>query len=98
MPPVTNDFMAMFKDTSVCSVITVMELTNQYSVQAQRYRGDARVGRTHGAVVSVDEYPVGSAGTVFERRARAAGPWANMIGEPSRPALVVRALVKRFRA
>jgi polar amino acid transport system substrate-binding protein len=33
VPPITNDFIAMFKDTSVCSVITVMELTKQYSVQ-----------------------------------------------------------------
>ena len=33
VPPVTNDFIALFKDTSVCSVITVMELTKQYSVQ-----------------------------------------------------------------
>jgi len=33
VPPVTNDFIAMFKDTSVCSVITVMELTKAYSVQ-----------------------------------------------------------------
>ena len=33
IPPVTNDFIAMFKDTSVCSVITVMELTGAYSVQ-----------------------------------------------------------------
>ena len=34
MPPVTNDFIAMFKDTSVCSVITVVELTKRYSVLA----------------------------------------------------------------
>src|SRR5262249_25377967 len=27
IPPVTNDFIALFKDTSVCSVITVVELT-----------------------------------------------------------------------
>jgi polar amino acid transport system substrate-binding protein len=33
IPPVTNDFIALFKDTSVCSVITVMELTGAYSVQ-----------------------------------------------------------------
>jgi polar amino acid transport system substrate-binding protein len=33
LPPVTNDFIAMFKDTSVCSVITVVELTKQYSLQ-----------------------------------------------------------------
>jgi polar amino acid transport system substrate-binding protein len=33
VPPVTNDFINMFKDTSICSVITVMELTKQYTVQ-----------------------------------------------------------------
>ena len=33
VPPVTNDFISLFKDTSICSVITVMELTKQYTVQ-----------------------------------------------------------------
>ncbi len=33
IPPVTNDFIALFKDTSMCSVITVMELTGAYRVQ-----------------------------------------------------------------
>jgi polar amino acid transport system permease protein/polar amino acid transport system substrate-binding protein len=33
VPPVTNDFINLFKDTSICSVITVVELTKQYSVQ-----------------------------------------------------------------
>jgi polar amino acid transport system substrate-binding protein len=32
IPPVTNDFIALFKDTSVCSVITLVELTKQYSI------------------------------------------------------------------
>jgi polar amino acid transport system substrate-binding protein len=32
IPPVTNDFIALFKDTSVCSVITLTELTKEYSV------------------------------------------------------------------
>lgn len=31
IPPVTNDFIALFKDTSVCSVIAVTELTGQYN-------------------------------------------------------------------
>jgi polar amino acid transport system substrate-binding protein len=31
IPPVTNDFIALFKDTSVCSVIAVTELTGRYS-------------------------------------------------------------------
>jgi polar amino acid transport system substrate-binding protein len=30
VPPVTNDFIALFKDTSVCSVIAVVELTSRY--------------------------------------------------------------------
>jgi polar amino acid transport system substrate-binding protein len=30
IPPVTNDFIALFKDTSICSVIAVVELTGRY--------------------------------------------------------------------
>jgi polar amino acid transport system substrate-binding protein len=30
IPPVTNDFISLFKDTSVCSVIAVTELTGRY--------------------------------------------------------------------
>jgi polar amino acid transport system substrate-binding protein len=30
IPPVTNDFIALFKDTSVCSMISVIELTGMY--------------------------------------------------------------------
>ncbi len=31
VPPVTNDFIALFKDTSVCSVIAVTELTGKFN-------------------------------------------------------------------
>lgn len=34
IPPVTNDFISLFKDTSICSVIAVTELTKQYNVLA----------------------------------------------------------------
>lgn len=34
IPPVTNDFVALFKDTSICSVITVVELTKRYNILA----------------------------------------------------------------
>jgi len=37
IPPVTNDFIALFKDTSVCSVITVVELTKRYNISAMNY-------------------------------------------------------------
>jgi polar amino acid transport system substrate-binding protein len=34
IPPVTNDFVALFKDTSICSVITIVELTKRYNILA----------------------------------------------------------------
>jgi polar amino acid transport system substrate-binding protein len=37
IPPVTNDFIALFKDTSVCSVITVVELTKRYNISAMNH-------------------------------------------------------------
>lgn len=34
IPPMVNDFIALFKDTSVCSVVTIIELTKRFSVLA----------------------------------------------------------------
>ena len=31
IPPVTNDFIALFKDTSACSILFVTELTRKYN-------------------------------------------------------------------
>jgi polar amino acid transport system substrate-binding protein len=39
IPAVTNDFIALFKDTSVCSVITLVELTKRYSILANSTGG-----------------------------------------------------------
>ncbi|MHB1561008.1 MAG: ABC transporter permease subunit [Isosphaeraceae bacterium] len=39
IPPVTNDFIALFKDTSVCSVVTLVELTKEYNVLAMSTGG-----------------------------------------------------------
>jgi polar amino acid transport system substrate-binding protein len=32
LPPVTNDFINLFKDTAVCSVITVVDLSKRYNI------------------------------------------------------------------
>ena len=40
IPAVTNDFIALFKDTSVCSVITVVELTKRYNVSVMNNPGE----------------------------------------------------------
>ncbi len=39
IPPVTNDFIALFKDSSVCSVITLVELSKQYQILANSTGG-----------------------------------------------------------
>jgi polar amino acid transport system substrate-binding protein len=39
IPPVTNDFIALFKDTSVCMVIAVTDLTGMYYSLANRHPG-----------------------------------------------------------
>lgn len=38
VPSITNDFVALFKDTAVCSVIAVMELTKQYNTLYNNHR------------------------------------------------------------
>lgn len=35
IPPVTNDFIALFKDTAVCSVINIVELSKEYAIQSR---------------------------------------------------------------
>jgi His/Glu/Gln/Arg/opine family amino acid ABC transporter permease subunit len=35
IPPTVNDFIALFKDTSVCSVIGIIELTKEYSIDSK---------------------------------------------------------------
>jgi polar amino acid transport system substrate-binding protein len=35
IPPVVNDFIALFKDTSVCSAISLVELAKQYYISSQ---------------------------------------------------------------
>jgi polar amino acid transport system substrate-binding protein len=40
LPATTNDFIALFKDTSVCSVITVVELTKRYNIAAMTHPAD----------------------------------------------------------
>ena len=35
IPPVVSDFIALFKDTSVCSVVTIVELTKRFTVLSQ---------------------------------------------------------------
>ena len=58
IPPVTNDFIALFKDTSVCSMIAVVELTGMYRfLFNEPPAADARVRRDDRPAVPRDELP-----------------------------------------
>ena len=68
IPPVTNDFIAMFKDTSVCSVITVMELTKQYSVQRNDTGATLELAAMTALLYLLMSIPLARLATVLERR------------------------------
>ena len=55
IPPVTNDFIALFKDSSVCSVITIVELSKQYQILANSTGRRPRIRAGVCTAVSGDE-------------------------------------------
>ena len=58
IPPVTNDFIALFKDTAVCSVITVVELSKQYSIEARSTGGVVELGILTAVLYLSMSYPL----------------------------------------
>jgi polar amino acid transport system substrate-binding protein len=68
VPPVTNDFIAMFKDTSVCSVITVMELTKQYSVQRNDTGATLELAALTALLYMLMSIPLARFASLLERR------------------------------
>jgi polar amino acid transport system substrate-binding protein len=73
IPPVTNDFIAMFKDTSVCSVITVMELTKQYSVQRNDTGATLELAALTALLYLLMSIPLARLAALLERRASRPG-------------------------
>ena len=73
IPPVTNDFIALFKDTSVCSVITLVELTKQYSILANSTGGVVEFAVATAALYLAMSYPLSWFSRWFERRLGAEG-------------------------
>ncbi len=93
IPPVTSDFIALFKDTSVCSVITLTELTKQYSILFNSQGGVVEFGLATAALYMAMSLPLSKLSRWAERR------W-----DPGRAALrrrsamiEVTGLVKRVR-
>ncbi|MFV0443948.1 MAG: ABC transporter permease subunit [Planctomycetaceae bacterium] len=72
IPPMTNDFIALFKDTAVCSVITVVELSKQYYIQARSTGAIVELGLLTALLYLAMSYPLSIVAGRLERRLTAA--------------------------
>ncbi len=74
IPPVTNDFIALFKDTSVCSVILITELTRKYN-ELYNFNRDLIVELVFltAGLYLLMSYPLALLAGVLERRYATAG-------------------------
>ncbi len=68
IPPVTSDFIALFKDTSVCSVITLIELTKEYSILFSSQGGVVEFGIATAALYMAMSLPLSWFSRWVERR------------------------------
>jgi polar amino acid transport system substrate-binding protein len=67
IPPVTNDFIALLKDSSLVSVITMIELTNTYGQLASTYFDYLGIGLLTAAVYFLIGLPFVRLSRYFER-------------------------------
>ncbi|RUL83095.1 ABC transporter substrate-binding protein/permease [Tautonia sociabilis] len=70
IPPVTNDFIALFKDSSVCSVITIVELSKQYQILANSTGGVLEFALACAVLYLVMSLPLSWLSRWSERRLR----------------------------
>lgn len=67
IPPVTNDFIALFKDTAVCSVITVVELSKEYYIHARNTGAIVELGLLTALLYLAMSYPLSLLAARLER-------------------------------
>lgn len=68
LPPMTNDFVALFKDTSVVSVIAVTELSKQYQILTKSGGGYLEIGLVTAALYLAMSVPLGYVSRHLEQR------------------------------
>src|SRR5205085_10442429 len=68
IPPVTNDFIALLKDSSLVSVITMVELTKVYGQLASTYYDYIGIGLLTAAIYFVMGLPIARLSRVLEAR------------------------------
>jgi polar amino acid transport system substrate-binding protein len=70
IPPVTNDFIAMFKDSSIVSVITMVELTKVYGILAMSTYDYIGLGVMTAGIYFALSYPTSIFAHWLEKRLR----------------------------
>jgi polar amino acid transport system substrate-binding protein len=70
IPPVTNDFIAMFKDSSIVSVITMVELTKVYGMLAMSTYDYIGLGLMTAGIYFALSYPASLLAGRLERKLR----------------------------
>lgn len=68
VPNVTNDFIALFKDTAVCSLIGVIELSKGYYIQAQNTMAVVELGVVTAVLYLAMSYPLSLLSVRLEKR------------------------------
>jgi polar amino acid transport system permease protein/polar amino acid transport system substrate-binding protein len=68
LPAMTNDFVALLKDSSVVSVITVVELTKRTSITAVDMRGWLVPGLMCAALYLAISFPLARLSRLLEKR------------------------------
>ncbi len=68
IPPVVSDFIALFKDTSVCSVVTIVELTKRFTVLSQSTQATVELMALTAILYLLMSYPLSIAARRIEKR------------------------------
>jgi polar amino acid transport system substrate-binding protein len=72
IPPVTNDFIALFKDTSICSTITLVELTKRYQILVTNTNAYLELMAVTAILYLAMSYPLAALARKLESRHRQA--------------------------
>jgi polar amino acid transport system substrate-binding protein len=68
IPPIANDFIALFKDTSLVSVIAVRELTKEYLILSRSSLKFVELGLMTAALYLIMSVPMGYLARYLEKR------------------------------
>jgi polar amino acid transport system substrate-binding protein len=68
LPPMTNDVIALFKDTSVVSIISIVELSKEYQILTKSYGGYLEIGLTTAALYLIMSVPLAHLSRYLEKR------------------------------